>query len=92
MHLKTQHPSNWSEYQKVDHGPGDAIPNFFHMHVPFTNMLNSHFNIEEHHSFAITTEIVNKIIGDMLLDPEDEDEQISKGDRAVFLGFLYMVR
>ncbi len=48
------------------------------MDVLFTNTLNAHFDIEKPQSFVINGEIVDKIIGDMLFDPEDEDEQVSK--------------
>ncbi len=41
------------------------------MDVPFTNTLNAHFDIEKPQSFVINGEIVDKVIADMLFDPED---------------------
>ena len=55
-----------------------AIVKFFNTVVLFTNTLNAHFNIEKLQSFVINKEIVEMVIGNMLFDPEDEDEQVTK--------------
>ncbi len=50
-HLETQHPSKWSERQKINH-ESDAIANFFDMDVPFTNTL-THISISRNLSLFL---------------------------------------
>ena len=44
--------------------------------MPVVNTLDAHLEMEKPFSFAIVKNIVEKIIGDMIFDPEDEDEQL----------------
>ena len=70
-HLTTQHACKWSEYQTINND-NNAIAKFFDTDVLFTNTL------KKLQSFVINKEIVEMVIGNMLFDPEDEDEQVTK--------------
>ena len=76
-HLKAQHPQKWSQYQKFIKD-SVATDDFFNSDVQFINTLETHFDIEKPQSYVIDGKIVDKIIGDMLFDPEDEDDEVSK--------------
>ena len=76
-HLTNQHPLKWSEYQKIN-DDSEAISKFFCAEVSFVNTLDAHLEVEKPLSFAIDKNIVEKIIGNILFDPEDEDEELSK--------------
>ena len=83
MHLTRQHLLKWAEYKLVRKDP-DALMNFFDTHIPFTSKLDSHFQADKPLTFIIDAQIVDTVIAEMLFDPEDEDEQISK-QRALSL-------
>ena len=76
-HLKAQHPQKWSEYQRVNQD-SVAADEIFNTDVPFVNTLDAHLDIEKPQSYVINGKIVDTIIGDMLFDPEDDDDEVSK--------------
>ena len=76
IHFTKQHPLKWSEYQKLsDNSKAIAI---FQTDVPFVNTLNIHLEKDKLLPFAFDKNIVKKIIGHMIFDAEDEDEQLPK--------------
>ena len=52
----------------------EAISKFLCVEVSFVNTLDAHLEVEKPLFFAIDKNAVEKIIGDILFDPEDEDE------------------
>lgn len=72
-HLESQHRTKWEEYQLINLDK-ENIEEFFKSNVPFVNTLDAHLDIEKPHSFVIDEKIVDCILGDMLYDPQDDDE------------------
>ena len=79
-HLKT-HSVKWAEYQVLSTEEKaaffDAVP------ANFVNTLSAHYDIERSENiFCFDANIVEKLIGDMLFDLDDEEECTSK-ERAL---------
>ena len=72
------------------------FPSFFCAKVSFVNTLDAHLEVEKPLIFVIDKNIVEKIIGDILFDLEDKDEQLSK-ERVLSLfkinneGYFYQI-
>jgi hypothetical protein len=58
---------------------------FLKVKTPFVNTLKCHFDITKPQSFTIDQRTMENVIGDMLFDPEDEEEQVSKDCALSFL-------
>ena len=79
-HLRT-HTAKWAEYQVLPSHEKEAF--FDKTPDKFINTLSAHYDIERNANvFCIDTDIVDKIIGEMLFDLDDDEDIISK-ERAL---------
>ena len=73
QHLKTQHPERWEEYQGLSH---EEKMTYFEHAVPIKKTLHGHFGSSQMAmNYTINGQIIDKIIGEMLWDPDDIDGQ-----------------
>ena len=73
QHLKTQHSERWQEYQGLS---VEEQKTYFDQAVPIKKTLHGHFGSSQmamHYTF--NGPIIDKIIGEMLWDPDDIDGQ-----------------
>jgi hypothetical protein len=68
-HLKSTHAARWEEYSKLCDKEKDA---YFSSTVPVLNTMLAHVDTTMSLTFIIDGEIVEGVIGDLLLDPDDD--------------------
>ena len=75
-HLK-QHSVKWQEYQQLSNEEKKSF--FENIKMPYVNTLDSHYEVSnrEEQDYVIDSCIVDRIIDDLMFDPEDE-ENVSK--------------
>jgi hypothetical protein len=83
-HMRTQHPTQWAQYAAIKF---DNEHNHFFTYVPiaFKNSIKAHFpssslGIEHQIVFDIDRNIINTIVGNMLIDPIDESNKDDDAD------------
>lgn len=73
IHLKSKHPIRWKEYQSFFK---ESKLIYFDIEVPFVNTILSHLNWDtDHITYTIDKGIVEFIIGEILWDLEDYEDQ-----------------
>jgi hypothetical protein len=68
-HLKSNHAAGWEEYSKLSVKANDA---YFSSTLPVENTMLAHVDTTLPLTFIIDGEIVEGLIGDLLLDPDDD--------------------
>jgi len=76
-HLQSQHCLKWTEYQSIKSN-AEAVNLFFKLEALFVNKLESHFELEKAQTFVVNKDIVDIIISEMLLDPNNNNKQETK--------------
>lgn len=74
--MVSQHSTKWQEYDKILKDE-ESITKFFDTRVAFVNRLDSH-PTGQSQTFKIHKDIIEILIGEMLFDENDEDEQMTK--------------
>lgn len=71
--MRSQHPSKFSEYQNIE-GTDERLALFESVDVPSLNTLHAH-GVDEKKPlcFLINKSIVETIVSDMLIQPDDVD-------------------
>jgi hypothetical protein len=80
QHLIRQHPEAWKEYTALS--PEDKKTRFHDDHVKVANTLAMHMDGENPYVFLIYRDIVDVVIGDLLFNPDDDEEELTR-ERAL---------
>jgi hypothetical protein len=76
QHLRKQHGEKWKEYDSSDMA---ARERFFEMstnEVAYGNIMDAHLDAGESLFFWVRRNIVNRVVGDLLFDPNESDENV----------------
>ena len=82
QHHSRQHSEAWQEYQALSQEEKKTY--FVHDHVKVANTLAMHMDGESPYAFLINRDIVEVVVGDLLFDPDDDEEELTR-ERALAL-------
>jgi hypothetical protein len=76
QHLRKQHGEKWKEYESSDMAAREKFYEVSTKAVAYGNTLDAHLDEGESLLFWVRRTIVNRVVGEMLFDPNESDEMV----------------
>jgi hypothetical protein len=76
QHLRKQHGEKWKEYDSSDMAAREKFFELSTNEVAYGNSLDAHLDAGESLFFWLRRNIVNRVVSDLLFDPNESDEKV----------------